>query len=393
MGLFGKKKSKEEETASAKVLESAVTSEDTTTESASEDASGNNLDDFDYDYDGNKLEENEEGSSDSDYKGVTGDKIVAELHKSDALKDKMLGGVGGIADMLGDLSVESISEAYTEKHIGVRAKTIAFFGAGGGVGTSTVMLELISRIAERRKRILVIDLNVMGGIIELLLRSPIKGKREDLYTLLGKTSDLSNTIGIVGSTSTLGFRGRGMDALASVDAMIYAKAYDDLIAEVSGAYDFIFVDCGSDINFCLANNALYRADAGYIITDGGLSSIQKLGILKTCFRYCGIYGTSFGVIVNKNTRAIQSVVSDLGYRFAGQIPYLLSIKNANLQGKLLKNDFVYSENAGVVGAKEEFDRLAAEIVTPDIPALNEGDYKEDMEFDKERKAEQEEDNA
>ena len=395
MGLFGLGKKTppvEEETKKAPVLdgsEEEITSEDDFSAQSGyldDPYENSESDDFGGDYGSAEEEDSESEAGEDSYKGVTGEQILDALHKSDNIQEKVLGGLGGLSDRLSDLSVANVSENFTERQYGVRAKKIAFFGAGGGVGTSTMLLEIATRVAAKHKRVLLIDLNVMGGVCELILHAPIKGKREDLYTLLGRTSDLSNTViqareGIM----TLGFRNRGMDALASVDTSIYGKAYDDLLAEVTAGYDFVFIDCGSDINYFLANNALYRADAGYIVTDGGLSSIQKLATLRTCFRYCGILSSGFGVISNKNTRSISSVLSDMDYREAGQVPYLLSIKNANLQGKLLGNDFIFAESAAVQGAKATLDAIAKEIVSPVVPPIKDSERKQDMEFDIEAK--------
>lgn len=339
------------------------------------------LDDFDLT---DTPEEEEESSG---YKGLTGEEVISALHRSDKVKNTVIGALGGMSDKMNDLTMASIAEAFTETQYGIRAKTIAFFGAGGGVGTSSMLLEVAKRVADKHKRVLLIDLNVIGPIDELVLRSPIKNKREDLLTLLGRNSDLSNTIvQTLSGVSTVGFRNRGVDTRASVDSAIYGKAYDTLIQEVSAGYDFIFVDCGHDISYYLAVNALYRADAGYIVTDGGLSSIQYLGSLRTCFRYFGIISSSYGVISNKNTRSITSVLSDMDYRYAGAVPYLLSIKNANLQGKTLGNDFVYAESGAVAGAKQTFDALAEEVVTALVRPITDDERKQEMEFDREAKA-------
>jgi hypothetical protein len=75
----------------------------------------------------------------------------------------------------------------------------------------------------------------------------------------------------------------------------------------------------------------------------------------------------------------------MDYREAGQVPYLLSIKNANLQGKLLGNDFIFAESAAVQGAKTSLDAIAKEIVSPVVPPIKDSERKQDMEFDIEAK--------
>lgn len=374
MGLFGKKKPAEDSTPAVPETElnDAALSDDTD--------EGSELDDF-----GLADDDNEEETSDG-YNGVKGEDIIAALHRTDAMKDTVIGGLGSISEVLGGVSMDAVAEKFTERSYGLRAKKIAFVGAGGGVGTSSMLLEVASRVAAKRKRVLIIDLNVVGGICELILHSPIKGKREDLLTLISRTSDLSNTI-VQGrdGISTIGFRHRALDTIASVDSAIFGRPFNDLIAEVSAGFDFVFIDCGSDLNFYLANDALYRTDAGYIVTDGGLSSVQKLATLRTSFRYCGIVSSAFGVICNKNTRSITQAISDMDYRVAGEVPYLLSFKNANLQAKLLGNDFIYSETAGVQGAKATLDAIAEEIVTPVVPPIADGERAKDMQFDEEEK--------
>lgn len=397
MGFFNKKKKEVEEPLDIKTPENEaietdnVASEGEITEPTMESEfsdTNSESDDFDINDEPLEGEDEEEGEESSDgYEGLTGEKVLQSLHRSDNVQKNLLGVFGTVSDKVGDLTFESISEAYTEKQFGVRAKTIAFFGAGGGVGTSTVLLELAKRVADKHKRVLVIDLNVIGPVCELILHSNIKNKREDLLTLLSRNSDLNNTI--VQTTSgvaTLGFRGRGVDTEASVDSAVYGKAYDNLIQEVTAGFDFVFIDCGSNINYYLAVNALFRADSGYIVTDGGLSSIQKLATLRTCFRYFGIVSSAFGVVCNKNTRSITSLLTDMNYRYAGAIPYLLSIKNANLQSKTLGNDYIYSESSAVAGAKQTYDALATEIVTAIVAPIDDSERKQDMEFDKEEKA-------
>lgn len=372
MGLFGKKKA-ETETPAPENMEEQVTETP-------------NLNDFDYDPEVDDAEDSGDG-----YDGLKGEEVIKALHKSDRIEQNLLGAVGNVADNLSRISLENVSEAYTEIKYGIRAKVIVFFGAGGGVGTSTMLLEVASRVAKVKKRVLIIDLNVMCGICELLAHSNIKGTKDDLFTLFNGTSELSNTLARTSypNIATLGFRNRGLDSVTIIDSAVYGKSYDNLLAEVRGGYDFVFVDAGSDINYYLANNALYRADAGYIVTDGGLSSIQKLGALRSNFRYCGILSSSYGVIANKNTRNISSIVGDLGYRFVGEVPHLISIKNAGLQGKLLGADFIYAEAGGVAGAQETLGKIAEEILTPVVPPLGASDMKQDMPFDVERKEEEE----
>lgn len=375
MGLFGKKK---------KDTAPAVPEEETVEEQAPD------LDNFDYDEDANETADEAASGTDSKF---SGNDVLKALHRREELVQKAADTITGAAEKVGNYSIEKLSESLTEQRYGVRAKTIGFFGAGGGVGTSTVMLEVASRVAGAGKRVLVIDLNVMGGICETILcgASTVRKKSEDLYTLLSGHSDIEKTVittkenGIV----TLGFRNRGLDSVTSVDTSVYRKPYKNLILDVAVGYDFIFIDCGSDINFYLANNALYHVDAGYIVTDGGLSSMTKLGVLRTSFRYSGIVASRFGVIVNKNTRSVQDAVRKLNYRFACEIPYAVSIKDANLQGRLLKNNFAYTDAAYITGAKEAYDKIAQEIINPVIESFDEADAKQEMEFDKEAKAEAE----
>ena len=386
MGLFGKKKPEAEqsvETQGNVALIADTQSADAQSAFSDADAFGNDMyggfDGMGMDMGMGMPTDAQEG-----HEGVTGETIINALHKSDQRRDAILGAVGNVADSVSDMGISSMAAKLTEQRFGLRAKVLAFFGAGGGVGTSTMLLEQATRLAAKHKRVLVIDLNVLGGICEMVLRCPTRGKKEDLFTLFTKTSDLNNTLlQSPEGVSTLGFRSRGLDTVPVVDTALFGKVYDALIAEVSGGYDFILVDCGSEINYYLAVNALYRADAGYLVTDGGLSSIQKLGLLRTSFRYCGILAGRYGIIANKNTRSIASVIKDLDYRLAGEVPYLLSIKNANLQAKLLRNDFIYAESQMVNGAKATFDAILEEIITPIIPAIDDSERKQPMEMDNE----------
>ena len=169
MGLFGLGKKTppvEEETKKAPVLdgsEEEITSEDDfSAQSGDSDDPYENSesDDFGGDYGSAEEEDSESEAEEGSYKGVTGEQILDALHKSDNIQEKVLGGLGGLSDRLSDLSVANVSENFTERQYGVRAKKIAFFGAGGGVGTSTMLLEIATRVAAKHKRVLLIDLNV-----------------------------------------------------------------------------------------------------------------------------------------------------------------------------------------------------------------------------------------
>jgi len=180
-------------------------------------------------------------------------------------------------------------------------KVVAFLGAKGGVGTSTLAVNLAMslRHLDQEKQVALVDLNLDDSDLPLFLDlQPGKGFRDlaqDLsrldatfvQSLLSKhDSDLYVLqSGLTGSEGTAGEPIPGGAALHTLDVM-------------RSMYDHVFVDCGHTLN-PETREALDFASMVFLITTLSLPAIRRTKSFLQVMKEAGLGPEKVTIVVNR----------------------------------------------------------------------------------------------
>ena len=203
---------------------------------------------------------------------------------------------------------------------------IAFANQKGGVGKTTTAVSLAACLAERRKNILLIDLDPQANATSGLGMEKIEGQ-SIYHALLGESPAeplIRNTaverLDLIGSEVDLA--GAEVD-IARSDR--YLHRFKECIGPIagSGRYDFIFVDCPPSLGI-LTMNALTAAESIIIPLQCEYFALEGLSVITRLadrlrdsganpdLRVEGIVMTMYDMRTNLSQQVVQEVVSHFG---------------------------------------------------------------------------------
>ncbi|WP_028782804.1 MinD/ParA family protein [Thalassobacillus devorans] len=161
-----------------------------------------------------------------------------------------------------------------------RAKTIAVISGKGGVGKSNFALNFALALAKRQQRVLVFDLDIGMGNIDILTGSSAKYNLTDLFKSGLSMKDLF-THGPEALTYIAG--GSGLSDFFELDdeRFEYFLSQFDQIAK---AYDYIIFDMGAGISQNSLSFILAAEEAILITTHEPTSMTDAYAILKHIYR-------------------------------------------------------------------------------------------------------------
>ena len=212
------------------------------------------------------------------------------------------------------------------------AKTIAIANQKGGVGKTTSCMNLGTALAERGKRILLVDADAQGNLTSALgierpdtltqsladlLLEAINGEEPDVHRVIRRHEEGVDFI-------------PGNIMLASLervlnDTMARETLLRRVLGEVKDKYDYIFIDCQPALGV-LTVNALVAADSVLVPVQAHFFSVQGLQELfktigiarRTLNPQLAIEGVLFTFM--QKTRFNQEVVVAVRESYGGQIP-------------------------------------------------------------------------
>ncbi len=177
------------------------------------------------------------------------------------------------------------------------ATTLVFFGAKGGAGTTTVSVNCGVDLARLSKRsTVIVDLKPGLGEVALFL-----GMRPR-YSLLDAIDNLHRLDReflrelVVKHKSGLEILG-GSDQFDRPGAAD-GGAIEELFRLLARQYEYILVDCGSQINSCTVA-ALYTADTIFLVANPDVPSIRNSQRLLDRVRQLGAAGERVRVLLNR----------------------------------------------------------------------------------------------
>jgi pilus assembly protein CpaE len=177
------------------------------------------------------------------------------------------------------------------------AMTIAFFGAKGGAGTTTVAVNCGVEIARLSQRSTVI-VDLKPGLGEVALFCGVRQK----YSLLDAIDNLHRLDREFLRELVLKHKS-GLEILAGSDQFDRPGAPDsggveELFRLLTRQYDYVLVDAGSQIN-SVTVAALYTADVMFLVCNPDVPSIRNAQRLLDRIRQLGAAGDRVRILMNR----------------------------------------------------------------------------------------------
>jgi pilus assembly protein CpaE len=233
------------------------------------------------------------------------------------------------ADTLNRLDHRWATTVVRPRHAG---KILSFFGAKGGVGTSTLAVHLAMYLGHSlKKKVLLIDNHPQLGHVALYLG--MDGSNHHFYDLVQNVSRLDEDL-LRGFIAT---HASGLDVLSSPD--VYGASWKTDIDSVertleflSTQYDFVLLDCEAsfeDINLAIVS----YSDWIYLV------GTPEIGAIRDLSRYVD------GLVQNEHaTRKLQVVINRYSSREAVTIEQIekaihlpIAFKISNSYGELVRS--------------------------------------------------------
>lgn len=229
----------------------------------------------------------------------------------------------------------------------MNTKVVALANQKGGVGKTTTAINFSACLAEKRKRVLLVDLDpqanatsgfglekeVGGSIFPALLGE------QDCFSLIKETG--VKNLDII--PSELDLAGAEIAIARHDDYLHKLKQAIDPVIE-SGTYDYIVMDCPPSLGI-LFMNALNIADEVIIPIQCEYLALEGLGVMVNIvnqirdagnpkLHISGILMTMYNVTTNLSQQVVQEVVKHFGSRvFETLIPRNVRLSEAPSYGK------------------------------------------------------------
>jgi chromosome partitioning protein len=207
-------------------------------------------------------------------------------------------------------------------------RTIAVINQKGGVGKTTVSINLSACLALQQKRTLLVDMDPQGHCATGLAVKEEEIERSMLEVLTAANHDvgfrdivwqISENFDLAPSTIRLAAIEQEMAATPGKENLLVNR-----IGELDGRYDFVVIDCPPGVSL-LTFNALKAADAVIIPVETGFFSLHGLGklleTLDVMRTRCGKH-IEFHVLANQydvRTRLAREILVELKRHFTDRL--------------------------------------------------------------------------
>ena len=177
------------------------------------------------------------------------------------------------------------------------AMTLAFLGAKGGAGTTTVAVNCAVDIARLTKRATVI-VDLKRGLGEVALFLGIRPR----FTVLDAIDNL-HRLDRAFLRELVTKHKSGVDLLAGSEQFDRpgagdASAVEELFQVLTRHYEYIVVDAGSDINAC-TQAGIYAADTMFMVANPDVASVRNAQRLIDRVRQLGACGERVRLVLNR----------------------------------------------------------------------------------------------
>jgi pilus assembly protein CpaE len=175
--------------------------------------------------------------------------------------------------------------------------TLAFFGAKGGAGTTTIAVNCAVELARLTKRGTVI-VDLKRGLGEVALFLGIRPR----FTLLDAIDNL-HRLDRAFLKELVTKHKSGVDLIAGSEQFDRpgtgdASALEELLQVLTRHYEYIVLDAGSDMNIC-SQAGLYAADSMFLVANPDVASVRNAQRLLERVRQLGAAGERIRILLNR----------------------------------------------------------------------------------------------
>jgi pilus assembly protein CpaE len=245
------------------------------------------------------------------------------------------------------------------------SKTVVFFGAKGGAGTTTLAVNCSVEIARLQKRpTLIVDLKAGLGEVTLFL-----GVRSR-YTMLDALDNMHRLDQEFMKELVVKHK-TGLEILAGSDLFDRpgpsdTHALEEVFRLLGHQYDYIVIDAGAQMNPCVTT-ALYTADTICLVGNPDVPSVRNAQRLLDRIGQLGASGDRVRVLLNRAAEPFpippQQIESALGHPI-----YQTFLSDYKTVSTAL-NSGVPLSLAGNSELASQFDTFARRILDPNAPIV------------------------
>ena len=212
----------------------------------------------------------------------------------------------------------------------------SFMSLSGGAGASTLLANVASRLSSKGLQVVVVDLNIAFPVQQLFFGSVQKIDTSDLVSVIMGDATLGAALEDKGGVYLLYSHNRLTYDKIVTDSAIAGKSFSSMLENLSSLFDVVLIDIPTrgDLEYEIANTALYESDFVYCIMDENTSCISSYNRILSNFSYMGISTATVKLIMNKRTNIVYpaAVFSSIEKYPDVILPYDISIVDTGLRG-------------------------------------------------------------
>lgn len=255
-----------------------------------------------------------------------------------------------------DEIIKSFSGKGNIQKIKVIDNLIAFMGASGGTGTSTIVSNVAFEMAKKGLTVLIVDLNLEYPIQQSIFKVKQKLEKKDLVSFLMGRNQIGDSIDIVNSNISIMYANNRylMDRI-NCDSSTCSNNLVSTIERIRHLFDVILFDCPLNLEFDVVNSVLYNCDTIYMVWDESLSCIANMDRIRKNMQASGIESNQkIRVIFNKKTNVhyTKYIFEQLKLNIVGTLPFDTAIIESSLQGEIFCDKGASMSKTAAVFASE-----------------------------------------
>lgn len=255
-----------------------------------------------------------------------------------------------------DEIIKSFSGKGNIQKIKVIDNLIAFMGASGGTGTSTIVSNVAFEMAKKGLTVLIVDLNLEYPIQQSIFKVKQKLEKKDLVSFLMGRNQIGDSIDIVNSNISIMYANNRylMDKI-NCDSSACSNNLVSTIERIRHLFDVILFDCPLNLEFDVVNSVLYNCDTIYMVWDESLSCIANMDRIRKNMQASGIESNQkIRVIFNKKTNVhyTKYIFEQLKLNIVGTLPFDTAIIESSLQGEIFCDKGASMSKTAAVFASE-----------------------------------------
>lgn len=244
-----------------------------------------------------------------------------------------------------------LSGSTTKKKLRIPDNIVAFIGAAGGVGTSTIVANTALQLVRGGYSVLVMDCNLEYPVQHSYLGYRQTDIKKDLCSFLYGECTMGEAIQNKKEVHLLCARNRTLMDFINLDNADRAKELEVAIQRLRDLYDVILLDVPNQLASELINIVMYKADKIHIVWDENIACIGNTERLKTNLTISGIETENkMDVIFNQRSSIpyTKYPLDKLELEVIATLPFDSSVRECALRGGIyLRDGFTSNRNAKV----------------------------------------------